>query len=198
MNQDNKTPELKISSSTKDALSTAIAELNKKISTKESEIEILKAEKKSITEFYETTTGVRFKTTLNAPADNSNGAIKTKRTYKKRKKSTNPKKEAALSGPKVKGPKANREVVGSSRVVKPTRVPDEIVAKFGEGKGARAKICWALQQLGGKATREELKTFLSKDLIGKPFADNLYWAISQKDITKSKDGETLHLQRWDY
>jgi hypothetical protein len=194
MNQDNKTP---ISTSTKDALSTAIAELNKQILTKETEIETLKKEKKSIAEFYEAKTGVRFKTT-GTTAVSDDGVIRTKRAYKKRKKSNNPKKEAALSGPKVKGPKANREVLGSSRVVKPTKVPSEIVAQFGEGKGARAKICWALQQLGGKATRDELKIFLSKDLVGNPFTDNLYWAVSQKDITKSKDGETLHLQRWDY
>lgn len=195
MNQDNKTP---ISSSTKEALSTAIAELNKQILTKESEIETLKGEKKLIAEFYEAKTGIRFKTTPNsAPAVSTDGNNKTKRSYKKRKKSNSPKKEAALSGPTVKSPKVRREITGSSRVVKPTRVPVEITSQHGPGKGAKAKILWAMKELGGTATRDELKLFLSKDLVGKKLIDNLYWAISQNEITTSKDKQTLHLQRWE-
>lgn len=212
MNQE-QTQEQKISSSTKDALATAIGELNTKISAKEEEVSKLKAEKKSLTDFYEAQTGMRFKMTpasaaTNSVEENGNGAQKTKRTYNSRK--SNPKKYAAKKGTKPKALKPNREkATKTTRVaedspivrdtpIKPTKVPASIMSQFEEGKGVKAKILWAMQQMGGKATRKELKTFLSKDLVGKQFNDNVYWAIRMGDIKKSKDGETLHLQRWEF
>lgn len=181
----------KISSTTAGALSSAIAELNKQISGKEQELNELKGEKKSLVEFYESRTGTKFKSAVSIQAveesvsDIEKTTTKVKNQVKKTKTSSN---KLASNSRTIK---VSKEVKGKSEIV-PAKASD--VAK----KGIKDSIIWAIQELGGTATRSDVKEKLKNVMSGKVLGDNLYWAIKTKQIHRSPDKQTLSISSFKY